>query len=35
MPEPDRAMAERLHQVVKTSAPGLSPRTWYVKKAVR
>jgi uncharacterized protein YdhG (YjbR/CyaY superfamily) len=29
MPEPDRAMAERLHEVIRTSAPGLSPRTWY------
>jgi uncharacterized protein YdhG (YjbR/CyaY superfamily) len=29
MPEPDRAMAERIHAVVKASAPGLSPRTWY------
>jgi uncharacterized protein YdhG (YjbR/CyaY superfamily) len=29
MPEPDRAMAERLHALVETSAPGLSPRTWY------
>jgi uncharacterized protein YdhG (YjbR/CyaY superfamily) len=29
MPEPDRAMAERLHAIVKTSAPALSPRTWY------
>jgi uncharacterized protein YdhG (YjbR/CyaY superfamily) len=29
MPEPDRAMAERLHAVVKASAPALSPRTWY------
>ena len=29
MPESDRAMAERLHAIVKTSAPGLSPRTWY------
>src|SRR5881296_1495969 len=29
MPEPDRAMAERLHAVIKASAPGLSPRTWY------
>ena len=29
MPEPDRAMAERLHGVIKASAPGLSPRTWY------
>ena len=29
MPEPDRAMAERLHVIVKASAPALSPRTWY------
>jgi uncharacterized protein YdhG (YjbR/CyaY superfamily) len=29
MPEPDRAKAERLHGIVKTSAPALSPRTWY------
>jgi len=29
MPEPDRAMAERLHTIVKASAPALSPRTWY------
>ncbi len=29
MPEPDRAMAERLHAIVKASAPGLVPRTWY------
>src|SRR6059036_1621134 len=29
MPTPDRAMAERLHGVIKASAPGLSPRTWY------
>jgi uncharacterized protein YdhG (YjbR/CyaY superfamily) len=29
MPESDRAMAERLHAVVKASAPELSPRTWY------
>jgi uncharacterized protein YdhG (YjbR/CyaY superfamily) len=29
MPEPDRAMAERLHTLVKASAPALSPRTWY------
>jgi uncharacterized protein YdhG (YjbR/CyaY superfamily) len=29
MPEPDRSMAERLHALVKASAPGLSPRTWY------
>jgi len=29
MPEPDRSMAERLHAVIKASAPALSPRTWY------
>src|ERR671919_91803 len=29
MPKPDRAMAERLHAIVKASAPDLSPRTWY------
>ncbi|TME54201.1 MAG: DUF1801 domain-containing protein [Chloroflexi bacterium] len=29
MPKPDRAMAERLHAVIKASAPALSPRTWY------
>jgi uncharacterized protein YdhG (YjbR/CyaY superfamily) len=29
MPEPDRAMAERLHEIVTTTAPNLSPRTWY------
>jgi uncharacterized protein YdhG (YjbR/CyaY superfamily) len=29
MSEPDRGMAERLHELVKASAPGLSPRTWY------
>ncbi len=29
MPEPDRAMAERLHTIIKDCAPGLSPRTWY------
>jgi uncharacterized protein YdhG (YjbR/CyaY superfamily) len=26
---PDRAMAERLHEIVKASAPALSPKTWY------
>jgi uncharacterized protein YdhG (YjbR/CyaY superfamily) len=25
----DRAMAERLHEIVKASAPSLSPKTWY------
>ena len=29
MSEPDRAMAERLHAVIKASAPALSPRLWY------
>ena len=29
MPEPDRVMAERLHAVIKASAPGLAPRLWY------
>jgi uncharacterized protein YdhG (YjbR/CyaY superfamily) len=29
MPELDRAMAERIHAIVKASAPELSPRTWY------
>jgi uncharacterized protein YdhG (YjbR/CyaY superfamily) len=29
MPESDRAMAERLHEIVKASAPELSPKTWY------
>src|SRR5437764_2379706 len=29
MPGRDRAMAERLHAIVKASAPDLSPRTWY------
>ena len=29
MPAPDRAMRERLHAVIKASAPDLSPRLWY------
>jgi uncharacterized protein YdhG (YjbR/CyaY superfamily) len=29
MPEPDRAMAKRLHAIVKASVPALSPKTWY------
>src|SRR5918911_1939483 len=29
MPEADRAMAERLHAMIKASAPALSPSTWY------
>jgi uncharacterized protein YdhG (YjbR/CyaY superfamily) len=27
--KPDRAMAERLHAIIKASAPALSPKTWY------
>jgi uncharacterized protein YdhG (YjbR/CyaY superfamily) len=29
MREPDRAMATRLHELVKANAPGLEPKTWY------
>jgi uncharacterized protein YdhG (YjbR/CyaY superfamily) len=29
MAEPDRAMAERLHAIIRASAPALSPKTWY------
>ena len=29
MAEPDRAMATRLHAIIKSAAPDLSPRTWY------
>ena len=29
LPQPDRAMAERLHAIIKASAPALSPKTWY------
>ena len=29
MPDSDRAMAERLHALIKASAPELVPRTWY------
>src|ERR671917_1416000 len=29
MPEPDRAMATRLHEIITASAPALSPKTWY------
>ena len=29
MPEPDRAMGEGLHAVIKASAPAISPRLWY------
>jgi uncharacterized protein YdhG (YjbR/CyaY superfamily) len=29
MPKPDRALAKRLHTIVKASAPSLAPKTWY------
>src|SRR5579884_2926527 len=29
MSEPDRSMAERLHAIIRASAPNLLPRTWY------
>jgi len=29
MPEPDRAIAERVHAIIRASAPGLTPKTWY------
>lgn len=29
MPEPDRAMGERINAIIKASAPALSPRLWY------
>jgi uncharacterized protein YdhG (YjbR/CyaY superfamily) len=29
MPEADRVMAQRLHTLIKSSAPGLMPKTWY------
>jgi uncharacterized protein YdhG (YjbR/CyaY superfamily) len=29
MPGPDRAMAKRLHAIIKANAPALSPKTWY------
>jgi uncharacterized protein YdhG (YjbR/CyaY superfamily) len=29
LPQPDRAMGERLHAIVKANAPALSPKTWY------
>jgi uncharacterized protein YdhG (YjbR/CyaY superfamily) len=29
MPKSDRAMAKRIHEIVKANAPGLSPKTWY------
>lgn len=29
MPEPDRSMAARLHEIIKAAAPALAPKTWY------
>ena len=29
MPEPERTMARRLHEIITASAPALSPKTWY------
>jgi uncharacterized protein YdhG (YjbR/CyaY superfamily) len=29
LPEPERSMARRLHAIIKTNAPVLTPRTWY------
>ncbi|MDQ4144993.1 MAG: DUF1801 domain-containing protein, partial [Actinomycetota bacterium] len=29
MPEPDRALGERVHAIVRETAPELTPRTWY------
>lgn len=29
MPEPDRSMAARIHEIIKAVAPTLSPKTWY------
>ena len=29
MPDSDRKMGKRIHEIVKASAPGLSPKTWY------
>ena len=33
MPEPDRALGERLHAIIKASAPALAPRLWYGQPA--
>ncbi len=29
LPDPERAMAKRLHDIIKASAPALAPKTWY------
>ena len=33
MPESDRAIGERLHEIINASAPGLSPKLWYGQPA--
>ncbi len=33
MPEPDRTVAQRIHEVITTTAPGLAPRLWYSQPA--
>lgn len=29
MPEPERGMAQRIHEIIKANAPSLAPKTWY------
>lgn len=29
MPEPERALAQRLHEIIRSNAPALEPKTWY------
>ncbi len=29
LPEPERAMAERIHEIIKANAPELTPKLWY------
>jgi uncharacterized protein YdhG (YjbR/CyaY superfamily) len=29
LPQPDRALGERIHAIIKANAPTLAPRTWY------
>lgn len=29
MPKPDRALAKRIHEIIKENAPTLTPKTWY------
>lgn len=33
MPEPDRSIATRIHEIIKATAPDLAPRTWYGQPA--